>query len=73
MPKENKNSQPKLNELISLREAADISSLSQSFVRRLVSQGVIWGMKLGRNWVTTEQAIREYMGRDRRRGPKQRK
>ena len=59
-----------LDELISLRKAAEISGLSQSFWRRLVSQGDVWGVKVGRNWVTTETAVKEYLARDRKRGPK---
>jgi hypothetical protein len=30
----------------------------------------LWGAKIGRNWVTTEQAVRAYLARDRRPGPK---
>jgi excisionase family DNA binding protein len=68
--KTSNSEQPKLDELISIRAASDLSGLSQSYIRRLVSQGEIWGMKLGRNWVTTEQAIKEYLVRDRKPGPK---
>lgn len=64
------NESPTLNDLISLSKAVEISGLSPSFVRRLVSTGKIWGMKVGRNWVTTEQAIMEYLSQDRKRGPK---
>ncbi len=62
--------QPSLDELVSLREAAKLSGLSVSHLRLLVSRGVIWGAKLGRNWVTTAQAVEEYLARDRRPGPK---
>ena len=62
--------QPSLGELITLREAAELSGLSPSHLRLLVSRGDIWGAKLGRNWVTTAQAVREYLGQDRRPGPK---
>ena len=64
------SSQPGLNDLISLSEAAQISGLSPSHLRLLVSGGKIWGMKLGRNWFTTVQAINEYMKTERKRGPK---
>ena len=30
----------------------------------------LWGTKIGRNWVTTEQAVQEYLARDRKPGPK---
>ncbi len=65
--------QPSLDELISLADAVELSGLSPAFLRRLVTQRVIWGKKLGRNWFTTAQAVREYLARDRRRGPKPKK
>lgn len=71
--RKNSKEHPRLDELISLREAAELSGLSTSFLRRLVSQGELLGMKVGRNWVTTEQAVREYLARDRRPGPKPKK
>ena len=57
-------------QLISLAQAAELSGLSQGHLRLLVSRGVIWGTKIGRNWVTTETAVRAYLGKDRRPGPK---
>lgn len=71
--KRNNSEQPKLDELISVRDASELSGLSQSYIRRLVSQGVIWGKKLGRNWVTTEKAVGEYLTQDRKPGPKPKK
>ena len=65
--------QPKIDELISVSAAAELSGLSQSYIRRLVGQGEIWGMKLGRNWVTTEQAVNEFLAQDRKPGPKPKK
>ena len=62
--------QPGLDELISLKEAAEFSGLSTSYLRLLVSRGGIWGMKLGRNWVTTAQVVEGYLATERRRGPK---
>jgi excisionase family DNA binding protein len=56
--------------LISLTEAAKISGLSSGHLRLLVSRGMIWGAKIGRNWVTTEAAVQEYLAQDRRPGPK---
>lgn len=61
---------PSLNDLISLREAAELSGLSAGHLRLLVSRGDLWGTKLGRNWVTTAQAVQEYLAQDRRPGPK---
>ena len=62
--------QPGLDDLISLKEAAEISGLSPNHLRLLVGRGDIWGKKIGRNWVTTEKAVIEYLARDRRPGPK---
>ena len=57
-------------QLISLAEAAEISGLSAGHLRLLVNQGKIWGTKIGRNWVTTEKAVQDYLAKDRRPGPK---
>jgi len=65
--------QPSLNELISLREAAELSGLSAGHLRLLVSRGDLWRAKMGRNWVTTAQAVEEYLAQDRRPGPKPKK
>ena len=56
--------------LISLAEAAERCGLAQDYLRLLVRSGKLWGAKIGRNWVTSEVAVREYMATDRRRGPK---
>jgi hypothetical protein len=47
-------------ELISLSEAAAEFGFSQSYLRYLVSRGIVEGRKIGRNWVTTRQAIAEF-------------
>jgi hypothetical protein len=65
--------QPSLDELITLQEAAEISELSVSHLRLLVRRSDIWGTKLGHNWVTTAQAVKEYLSRDQRPGPKPQK
>jgi hypothetical protein len=44
---------PSPGELITLQEAAELSGLSASHLRLLVSRGEIWKVKLGRNWITT--------------------
>ena len=61
---------PSLDKLITLKEAAKHSGLSVSHLRLLVSRGDIWGIKLGHNWMTTTQAVDEYLALDRRPGPK---
>jgi excisionase family DNA binding protein len=67
---EGDSDQPSLTDLITLKEAAELSGLSQSHLRLLVTRGEMWGKKLGRNWFTTAQAVKAYLARDRRPGPK---
>ena len=62
--------EPSLGDLISLREASETSGLSQSHLSLLIRQRKLWGRKIGRNWVTTEQAVRDYLTLDRKPGPK---
>ncbi len=71
--KDSSKDQPRLDELITIREAAELSGLSHSHLRLLIRRGDIWGNKKGRDWFTTVQAVREYIARDRRPGPKPRK
>lgn len=58
--------------LISLAEAAEFFELSHSHLRKLVREGKIWGKQIGRYWVTTEEAVAQYLAQDRRPGPKPR-
>jgi len=69
----NGDDQLPLGKLISIKEAAKISGLTPRHMRLLVNKGTIPGQKLGRDWFTTEQAVREYLARDRRPGPKPKK
>lgn len=62
-----------LYELITLREAAELCGLSHSHLRLLIRQGDIWGKKMGRDWFTNAQAVREYLARFHRPGPKKKK
>ena len=62
--------QPTADELITLPEAANLSGLSHSHLRKLVRTGEIWGKRFGQTWVTTEKAVNEYLARDIRPGPK---
>ena len=64
------SSQPRLDDLIPLSKAAEISGLSHSHLRHCVRNGEIEGRKLGRDWFTTLQAVRVYEARNRRPGPK---
>jgi hypothetical protein len=64
------SSQPGLDELISLSEAAELSGFTTRHLRYLAVNGELWAKKLGRNWFTTTQAVQEYLARDRKPGPK---
>ena len=55
---------------ISVTEASKLSGLSVSHIRKLVGDGLIEGLKVGRYWLTTEEAIQEYLKQERRPGPK---
>lgn len=58
------------SKLISVAEASRVSGLSASHIRKLLRDGEIEGVKIGRDWSTTEEAIREYLKQERRPGPK---
>lgn len=59
-----------LNDLIPLSTASQMSGLSGAHLRLLVTRGVLWGIKIGRNWLTTKQAVIQYMGEEHKPGPK---
>jgi hypothetical protein len=65
--------QPELGDLISLNQAAQLSGLSTSHLRLLVTKRDLWGIKLGRNWFTTTQAIQQYQQAEHKTGPKTKK
>jgi hypothetical protein len=67
------SNQPGLDDLISLSEASIICGLSPSHLRLLVTRGDMWGRKLGRNWFTTPQAVKDYLQLSRRPGRKLKK
>ena len=63
--------QPRLDELIPLRKAAEISGFTQEHLAYLIREEKLWGTKMGSPiWFTTEKAVREYLARDRKPGPK---
>jgi excisionase family DNA binding protein len=63
----------KPEDLLSLHEAAKRTGLSTSHLRFLVNQGDLWGIKVGRNWATTEKAVTQYLARGIKPGPRPRK
>jgi predicted HTH domain antitoxin len=72
MPVENGSAEEKAaaERLISLTEAAEISGLAQGYLRRLVRTRKMWGVKIARNWVTSEAAVKAYLATERQPGPK---
>lgn len=70
MPDKDVEKNPSIEDLISLSEAADRFSLSHSHLRLLVRKKEIWGIKMGRNWLTTAEAVEKYLKKDRKPGPK---
>ena len=68
-----KEDQPNLKELITFGEAARLTGFTDRHLRRLASENQLWAVKLGRNWFTTAQAIKEYLAKGRRPGPKPKK
>jgi excisionase family DNA binding protein len=60
--------QPSLEKLITLKEAAQRCGLSHDHLRRLAEHGDIWAQKVGRDWLTTEQAVNNYLAQNRRPG-----
>lgn len=59
-----------VDRLISLAEAAEISGFSQGYLRRLMRERKVWGRKIGRDWLTTEKAVKDYLLTERHPGPK---
>lgn len=56
--------------LISVTTASQISQLTATHVRRLLSQGKLAGVRIDRIWYTTREAVHTYLETDRRPGPK---
>ncbi len=65
--------QPRLDDLISLQEATQLSGLTQQHLALLIRRGELWGKRIGRNWVTTRQAINQYQALEHKPGPKRKK
>ena len=57
-------------EWISTKEAAEYTGYSESNIRYLLREGKVKGRKFGRDWFTTEEALREYIATNPRPGPK---
>lgn len=69
--KGNDSFQFNLEDLIPLSDAAKVSGLSQGHLGLLIRNGELWGTKIGgRNWFTTEKALKEYLATNPAPGPK---
>ncbi len=66
-------STPDLRDLITLKQAAEISGLSYSHLRLLARKEKIRAIRLGHEWFTTVKDIDEYLAQGPRPGPKRRK
>jgi excisionase family DNA binding protein len=56
--------------LISVTEASRRSGLTTGHLRKLLREGQIEGVKIGRNWLTTEEAVQAYLQQEIKPGPK---
>ena len=66
-------STPDLRDLITLKQAAELSGLSYSHLRLLARQEKIRAIRLGHEWFTTAKDIDEYLAQGPRPGPKRRR
>ncbi len=62
--------QPSVDELITLRQASEISGLATSHLRRLLGNQKLWGKKIDSIWVTTVYALKTYLDSNPKPGPK---
>lgn len=58
------------DELISLADAAKYSGLNAEFLRQLVVRDRLRAKRIARNWLTTRNAVDEYMANRQKRGRK---
>ena len=60
----------RMDNYLTLVEAAEISGYTPSHLRYLVRTGRLVGVKLGRDWFTTAEALERYKATDPHPGPK---
>ncbi|MCB0032666.1 MAG: helix-turn-helix domain-containing protein [Anaerolineales bacterium] len=56
--------------LIPVSEAAKLAQYSTRHIRLLLDRGLIRGRKIGRNWVTTREAVNDYLQTKPQPGPR---
>jgi|688.fasta_scaffold1218096_1 hypothetical protein len=59
-----------LKKIISLNQAAKISGYSQDYLGFLIRKGEMEGVKKGRTWFTTEEALKDYIFKKKVRSEK---
>lgn len=57
-----------LNQIVTSSEVAAILGIERDTVSRMFKSGLLYGRQLGREWVTTHQAIQTYQQTKRNRG-----
>ena len=70
MSEEQPDNAPNLSDLITLKQAAELSGLSYSHLRLLARRGDIWAVRLGNSWFTTAEAMIAYTSEIHNPGPK---
>lgn len=58
----------KASDLITLKEAAEYSGFSHNYLRKLVIRGRLKARKLGRQWLTTKEALDRFIRSRQRKG-----
>ena len=64
------NKKINVDDLIPLSEASNICGLTSGHLNYLVRNNKLRGIKLGRNWFTTREALENYLKTNRKSGPK---
>jgi hypothetical protein len=54
-----------IKKVITLRQAAKLSGYNQDYLGSLIRSGDIKGAKIGRNWCTTEEEIKDFLFRQK--------
>jgi excisionase family DNA binding protein len=60
----------KNHDYIPLSEASKITGYTIDHLRRLIQKGKVRGERIGRNYVTTRSAVRDYLASSPKPGPK---
>jgi excisionase family DNA binding protein len=64
---ESPKSDLRIDSLISISDAASITSYSPEFIRMLARSGKLQAVKIGRDWMTTRDAILDYLHKQQHR------